>query len=126
MDPGRPRRLRWPLRAQSLLRDRTAGWRPHLPRSRHERVGRRDTPRRRARDGEAPELVARVGGRKRGDEADLPAWQQSPLAPGRDGRELGRGAQCNSYAYKFAGVSIARKPGGMWTPLNSGTVFSDP
>jgi hypothetical protein len=36
------------------------------------------------------------------------------------------GAQCNSYAYKFSGVRIARKPGGTWTPLNSGTVFSDP
>jgi hypothetical protein len=38
----------------------------------------------------------------------------------------GGGALCNSYAYKFAGVSIARKPGGMWTPLNTGTVFYDP
>jgi hypothetical protein len=39
---------------------------------------------------------------------------------------LGGGVLCNSYAYRFAGVSIARTPGGMWTPLNSGTVFYDP
>jgi hypothetical protein len=39
---------------------------------------------------------------------------------------LGGHGLCNSYAYKFAGVSIARAPGGTWTPLNSGTVFYDP
>jgi hypothetical protein len=39
---------------------------------------------------------------------------------------LGGDALCNGYAYKFASVSIARTPGGTWTPLNNGTLFSDP
>jgi hypothetical protein len=39
---------------------------------------------------------------------------------------LGGGALCNSYAYRFAGVSITRTPGGTWTPLRSGAVFYDP
>ena len=33
---------------------------------------------------------------------------------------------CNSYAYRFAGVSSARKPGGAWRPFRRGYRFQDP
>jgi hypothetical protein len=35
-------------------------------------------------------------------------------------------AVCNSYAYRFAGVSSARRPGGDWRPFRRGYRFQDP
>ncbi len=57
---------------------------------------------------------------------DLPgsdnAWYPQAVAENWNG---GTGA-CNSYSYRFANVSLAKKNGGVWRPLKEDSLFQDP
>ena len=50
------------------------------------------------------------------------AWYPQAIAESWNG---GTGA-CNSYAYRFANVRLARENGGVWRTLRSSSVFQDP
>jgi hypothetical protein len=49
-------------------------------------------------------------------------WYPQALGENADG---GVGA-CNTYAYRFADVALARVGGGSWRRLEGGSVFADP
>jgi hypothetical protein len=50
------------------------------------------------------------------------SWYPQAIAESWNG---GTGA-CNSYAYRFANVKLARENGGVWRTLRSSSVFQDP
>ena len=49
-------------------------------------------------------------------------WYPQALGENADG---GVGA-CNTYAYRFADLTLARASGGSWRPLEGGSMFADP
>jgi hypothetical protein len=62
-----------------------------------------------------------------GVSATITALDQPSLSDGHVGGWIGVGGTgaCNSYAYKFSNVSLAKINGGVWQPVKKRSLFQD-